>query len=218
MKRQRHISRGITVYMKVLSNAAYIFVCTLPPVIFCICSGKLMLPMAAAVFLHESAHLAALRALGGRMCCFRPAPFGLCMELDESSLSLRGEALVSAAGCIVNLLSAVIAVICYRFFSIDILDFGTVSLLVALVNLVPAEPLDGGRLLYLAISALFGPFVACRVSAVVTYLFGFAVFLFASYMLLASVSGIYPLLFSVYIFAGNAKMLEKAFFEEKQSF
>lgn len=176
-----------------------------------------MLPMAIAVFLHECAHLAALCAFNGRMLRFRPAPFGLCMEFDENSLSIGSEAVVSAAGCIVNLLSAVIAVICYRFFEIDILDFGIVSLLVAIVNLIPAEPLDGGRLLHIAVSAVFGPFAAAKVSAAVTYIFGFTVFLFASYSLLTSVSGVYPLLFSVYIFAGNAKKLEKIFFEEKQS-
>lgn len=176
-----------------------------------------MLPMAVAVLLHECAHLAMLKLLGGKMQKFTPAPFGFCMEFDESTLSLAAEALVSAAGCTVNLLSVLISFLLYKCFSIDILNFGTVSLVLALVNLIPTEPLDGGRILSIFITAIKGPTAAYRVTSVITYVFGFVVFLVASYALLTSQSGIYPLLFSVYLFGRNAQALEKAAFGEKES-
>ena len=200
--------------MKTIRRAIYIFVCILPPVLFCMCSGRLMLPLAIAVFVHELAHLAALWVFGGKLRSFKPAPFGLCMEFDESSLSLLGEGIVSIAGCVANVLSAALSIAIDKLFSIDTSAFFTVSLLLAMLNSIPTEPLDGGRLLKIIITARYGPFVACRVMAVVTYMFGFAIFLLASYMLLVSASGIYPLLFSIYIFAGNAKTLEKVFLEE----
>ena len=170
-----------------------------------------MLPMAIAVILHELAHLAVLHILNGRIKSFGAAPFGLCIEYDSSSLSLKGEALVNAAGGIINLFFAAASVVLYCIFRVDLLNFGIVSFLVALVNLIPAEPLDGGKLLHLGIASAFKPFVACKVSAIVTYVFGFMIFLFSSYMLLTSVSGIYPLLFSVYIFVCNSKTLEKVY-------
>lgn len=176
-----------------------------------------MLPLAVAIALHECGHLIALRALGGRICEIRPAPFGLCIEYDESTLSLRGEALVSAAGCLMNTVSVIVSILLYKFFRVDIIDFGIVSAALAFLNLIPAKPLDGGRLLIVMLEYFFGQRVAFTVSAAVTYIFGFAVFLFASYSLLTSQSGIYPLLFSVYLFSCNAKTLEKAVFEEKTS-
>ena len=195
--------------MKILRQALYIFICALPSVLFCVTGGELMLPLAAAVFLHESAHILALRLCGGRMCGFRPVPFGLCIQYDENSLSLGGEIAVSGAGCAVNLLSAAVSLVLYRFCGVDILDFGIVSLLTAALNLLPVQPLDGGRLLYLLLAAWRDPCFACRVTAVLTYGFGFLLFLLASYLLLTSQAGIYPLLFSIFVFSVNARTMDR---------
>ncbi|MBQ5390179.1 MAG: hypothetical protein IIU58_04650, partial [Clostridia bacterium] len=154
----------------------------------------MMLPLAAAVFLHECAHLAALRLCGGRIRSLRPAPFGLCIVYDENSVSLGGELLVSVAGCAVNIGSAVLSLLLYWLLHIDILNFGIVSLLAAALNLLPVQPLDGGRLVYLVLSAWRGPDFAGRVTATCTYLAAFPVFLLASYLLLTGQAGIYPLL------------------------
>lgn len=195
--------------VKILRQALYIFICALPSVLFCVTGGELMLPLAAAVFLHESAHILALRLCGGRMCGFRPVPFGLCIQYDENSLSLGGEIAVSGAGCAVNLLSAAVSLVLYRFCGVDILDFGIVSLLTAALNLLPVQPLDGGRLLYLLLAAWRDPCFACRVTAVLTYGFGFLLFLLASYLLLTSQAGIYPLLFSIFVFSVNARTMDR---------
>lgn len=174
-----------------------------------------MLPLAFAIALHECGHLLALRLLCGRICSFRPAPFGLCIEYDQSTLSLRGEAVVLIAGGAVNLLVVLLSVALYKLFGIDTLDFAIVNAALLMLNMLPAKPLDGGRLLEIITESLFGISLAYAVSAAVTYIFGYLVFLFASYSLLTSQSGIYPLLFSVYLFICNAKTLEKARFTEK---
>ena len=197
----------MTKQKRILQRTLHIFICALPPVLFCVTGGELMLPLAGAIFLHESAHLLALRLCGGRMRSFRPAPFGLCIEYDENTLSLGGEIAVSGAGCLINFLSAVVSLLLYRSFAVDILDFGIVSLLTAALNLLPVHPLDGGRLLYLLLARWRDPDFANRVTAVLTYCCGFLVFLFASYLLLTSQAGIYPLLFSIFLFSVNARAL-----------
>lgn len=194
--------------MRILKKATYIFICTLPPILFCVTGGAWMLPIALAVFLHESAHLAVLLSFGGKLRGFHPAPFGLCMEYDENTLSVGGEIAVCAAGSLVNLLSFLVSLLCYRFFSVDILDFGIISLLMAMFNLLPVQPLDGGRLLSLFLAAWRGPDFACRVSGVLTYCFGFLLFLISSYLLLTAQTGVYPLLFTVFLFSVNARALE----------
>ena len=197
----------MTKQKRILQRTLHIFICALPPVLFCVTGGELMLPLAGAIFLHESAHLLALRLCGGRMRSFRPAPFGLCIEYDENTLSLGGEIAVSGAGCLINFLSAVVSLFLYRSFAVDILDFGIVSLLTAALNLLPVHPLDGGRLLYLLLARWRDPDFANRVTAVLTYCCGFLIFLFASYLLLTSQAGIYPLLFSIFLFSVNARAL-----------
>ncbi len=171
-----------------------------------------MLPLAIAIFMHESAHLVALKLLDGRIKSFGAAPFGLCIEYDENTLTVGGEAIVSVAGCAINLLSFALSFVTGVF-----VEFGAVSLALAMINLIPTMPLDGGRLISIAITAIKGPDTAYRFGAAISYLFGFLIFLLASYMLLTSQCGIYPLLFSVYLFGNNAKMIEMAVLGEKTS-
>lgn len=184
---------------------------------FCITAGELMVPLAAAVFVHEASHIVLLKLCGGKIKSFSPAPFGLCMEFDENSLSLGGEAVVSVAGSAANLICAALSAMLYKYFGMDTLSFGVVSFVLAIINLIPTEPLDGGRLLKIIISYFKGTATAEVVTSVITYAFGFFVFLISSYSLLTSQSGMYPLLFSVYLFGRNAKMLEKATFGENRS-
>lgn len=176
-----------------------------------------MFPFAVAVTLHECGHLLALRILRGRICAVRPAPFGLCIEFDNESLSLLGEMAVSIAGCAVNALAFVVSLVLYQIFGIDTIDFLAVNAALALINLVPVKPLDGGRLFSLTVEYFFSERVAYILSSVLTYLFGFVLFLFASYSLLTSENGIYPVLFSIYLVMCGLKSLENVFFEEKRS-
>lgn len=171
----------------------------------CAASGALMLPLAAAVFIHEAAHILVLRLVGGRLRDFRAAPFGLRLEIDESTLSVGGEALVAAAGSGANLLCAGAAALLYAAAHIDLAAFGALSLLYAFVNLLPALPLDGGRLLCLALAARGDPLRAVRVTAGVSLFLALAVFLAASYRLLTTGQGLYALLFSLYLLTVAAK-------------
>ena len=174
-----------------------------------------MLPIALTVFLHESAHLVALRCLGGRMRGFSPAPFGLCIAYDENSLSLAGEILVSAAGCLVNLLSAVTAVLLYVCAGVDLLAFGAVSLAIALFNLLPVFPLDGYRLLQLVCTWRCGPAAAERGSAIFSYILGFLLYVFSSYLFLCGM-GTYPFLFSIFLLLANTRTLQRLFLRETE--
>ena len=190
--------------MRICGRAFGIFCCILPSVLACAASGALMLPLAAAVFIHETAHILVLRMVGGRLRDFRAAPFGLRLEIDESTLSVGGEALVAAAGSGANLLCAGVAALLYAA-GIDLIAFGALSLIYALVNLLPALPLDGGRLLCLALAARGDPLRAVRVTAGVSLFLSLAVFLAASYRLLTTGQGLYALLFSLYLLTVAAK-------------
>ena len=191
------------------NRIVFIFSVLLAPLLLVCFAGSSMLYFALAIFLHECAHLLALLLFRGHIRSFLPAPFGLCIVYEENSLSPRAEIAVTVAGCVVNIVTGGTAMLCYRLWQWNILLFAIVNIVIGTVNLLPMYPLDGGRLLHLLVNARFGPDTAWHVSQAVTYCFGFLLFLLSSYFLLTGQAGVYPLLFSVYIFAGNAKRAEK---------
>ena len=95
-------------------------------------------PFLAAMTVHELAHAAVLLLLGGRIESVRLS-FAQ-VELRTGLLSDRTELWSTAAGPGINLL-------CGWLFRRWMPAFAAVSLLLALFNLLPVWPLDGGRLL-----------------------------------------------------------------------
>ena len=192
--------------MRVLNRALIVFTSVLPLNLFCFLGGENALFTALAVAIHECAHLVALRLLKGRIVSFHVAPFGLCIDYDAESLSLLGELFVCASGSLANLITAVISFTCYAVFRVDFIAFGIVSAALGLMNLLPIYPLDGYRVVRILLSLFTSPFAASRIAFLISCVCGFAFFCASSYLLLTSVSGIYPLLFSVYMFSVNSKI------------
>ncbi len=95
-------------------------------------------PFLAAMTVHELAHAAVLLLLGGEIESVRLS-FAQ-VELRTGLLSDRTELWSTAAGPGINLL-------CGWLFRRWMPAFAAVSLLLALFNLLPVWPLDGGRLL-----------------------------------------------------------------------
>jgi Zn-dependent protease len=95
-------------------------------------------PFLAAMTVHELAHAAVLLLLGGGIESVRLS-FAQ-VELRTGLLSDRTELWSTAAGPGINLL-------CGWLFRRWMPAFAAVSLLLALFNLLPVWPLDGGRLL-----------------------------------------------------------------------
>ena len=101
-------------------------------------SCEIFWPFLAAMTVHELAHAAVLLLLGGRIESVRLS-FAQ-VELRTGLLSDRMELWSTAAGPGINLL-------CGWLFRRWMPAFAAVSLLLALFNLLPVWPLDGGRLL-----------------------------------------------------------------------
>lgn len=98
-------------------------------VFLCILSG----------LLHEAGHLAVLLGSGEKPKEICITPFGMRIERStEGALSFKKEALCAFAGPLVNLILS--AVFWGTYFS-------KINLAIALLNLLPSEPLDGGKIL-----------------------------------------------------------------------
>ena len=120
---------------------------------------------AAAV--HEAGHWLALRLLGGRVTKLRLTLFGAEMETDDHRLSYVGGALAALAGPAANL--------AWAWLLTRTGDGGQAELIganitLALFNLLPVRPLDGGRALGQLTALVLGPAAGetvCRCSAAV---------------------------------------------------
>lgn len=112
----------------------------------------------AALTVHELAHLAAARAMGERIGCLELAPFGGVMTYEPGQGPSKGPRgmLVAAAGPLANEGAILfLSALCTRIapdgaVSGVIRSLMTANAAMLVINLMPALPLDGGRLLFCA--------------------------------------------------------------------
>lgn len=119
--------------------------------------------MLFAALCHELGHYLVLRRMGGAVRCLRVTVFGAEMVLSpQCRLSYGQEMLAVAAGPAVNLLLSLPLAALGDLWEPAYLAAGS-HLVLGLFNLLPIRPLDGGQLLWLAVSWLTDPFLADRV-------------------------------------------------------
>ena len=122
-------------------------------------TGDLMLFLSAAVaaVLHECAHAFAARRYGFALHTVVLMPYGAVISGDIAGIGRRQEFAVLAAGPLANAATALFFAALWWLFPETYAYTDTaayVSFSLFLVNLLPAYPLDGGRMLHLALSRL----------------------------------------------------------------
>lgn len=125
-------------------------------------TGMALTSLLAAV-LHECGHLAAAWFLGIHLRSLDIGPIGATIRIRGSLISYRDEWMLCAAGPAANLISAAIAFILFRRngnLPSAAVDFCAVSVMLAILNLLPIDGFDGGRMLSCVVGSLFGPRVA----------------------------------------------------------
>ncbi len=99
---------------------------------------------------HECAHAFAAAKLGYKLNKIVLMPYGAVIDGDLRDITLKDEIVVAICGPLCNLLTAGFFAALWWFFPITYAFTDTAcfsSLAIALVNLLPAYPLDGGRIL-----------------------------------------------------------------------
>lgn len=112
----------------------------------------LLLPSFFALALHEAGHILMACLFGKRLSSMEITPLGALLNIQgEESLQVLHAFSIAAAGPLCSLagclLSPVLLKTGYASFSF-LQSFSRYCLLMALLNLLPALPLDGGRMLY----------------------------------------------------------------------
>jgi Zn-dependent protease len=109
------------------------------------------LPMAIGIlvliFIHEMGHFYAARMKGMRVSLPVFTPLGAMVRLDGYTASARDEAFVAFAGPLVGGIASMITIVLGYFLGGGLLfQLGVWGVVINLLNLVPLEPLDGGKI------------------------------------------------------------------------
>lgn len=156
--------------------AALVFIYYLAPV-------DMLLTMLLPVLAHELGHILYLRLLGLRIRSFRIELKGLCIEYRGFTGTV-GHALAAAAGPVLGLLYALAASLLARHYASSWLELTAgVSLLLSVFNLLPALPLDGGRILFHLSAALLGESRAAHIVDVSSLAVGGILLVLGAYLM-----------------------------------
>lgn len=151
----------------------------------------LAIALGVSVLVHELGHCLAARALGMTVVGVRLYLLGGVTELGRVPRTPREEATIAAAGPVVSGLLAGLFAVLARVPEADSLSrlllvlIALANLAVAVFNLLPALPLDGGRVLRAAVWRAFGSRRAgTTAGAVGGYLIALALAGWAAYLLI----------------------------------
>ena len=103
---------------------------------------------------HEGAHAMLAHRLGFSVHSIEIQPFGFVARLDSIDAPAGDLAAVYAAGPVASIVMAAMSSLMEKYVPVYAeasLGFTQYNLLIAVVNLLPAVPLDGGRLVYAAL-------------------------------------------------------------------
>ena len=162
-----------------------------------------------ALLLHETGHLLTARGLGYRVRSLELWPFGAALSMDLSTGS-RGALPVALAGPLCNLAAAAMSLLLLRLLprTEGVMEpFFCMNLSLAAVNLLPAEPMDGGRALASLLSRPLGVRRARRLTAWTGLLLGGALFSLGVYGAILGVGSERALLFAAFLLLSGVRTI-----------
>src|SRR4051812_20401121 len=133
----------------------------------------------ASVLLHELGHALVARKLGVRVSGIELGFFGGAAKMVDMPRTSSHEIMIAAAGPAVSLVLAGLGLGLGAMTHVPLIAWlGWTNLIIALFNLIPALPMDGGRILRAALSRKMSFFRATEISVKVARVaaVGFALF------------------------------------------
>ncbi|MGI6150654.1 MAG: site-2 protease family protein [Christensenellales bacterium] len=129
-------------------------------------SGKDMLSPIAAVVVHECGHIFAARYMKEPLAELDVYPFGAAIRMARPLTDRTTEFFIALTGPAASLLAATVAAGVMHFVpQAEFLSaFAASSLFLCAINLIPALPLDGGRMLKATLSIVFSERTAMRIA------------------------------------------------------
>ena len=128
------------------------------------------------VFSHELGHYFVAKKLGYRLDNFFIAPYGVSLNYSDKVFDSKDEVLIASAGPIVNIaISLFLISLWWIFPSLYNFTYDIVgqSFILGLFNLLPAYPLDGGRIMVGLLQKMMPREKAVKLTRKLNYCFSF---------------------------------------------
>ena len=153
---------------------------------------------------HELGHYFASSKLGYKLNKITLMPYGAIIKGDDINLKYKDECKIALAGPLINLLTAIIFTALWWFIPdtyayTDLIVFTSITL--AVINLLPCYPLDGGRFLLATLSLFISRKRAKTISYIISLVFAFLLLAIFVYSLFTT-PNITILFFSLFMFWG----------------
>jgi len=172
--------------------------------------GSLFIVLFSSVMLHEIGHALVARKFGIPTRKIILFPLGGIAFIDSKNMTPKQEFFISIAGPLVNLLvvllGLIITLISDSFFIYCII---IINMIMGIFNLIPAYPMDGGRVLRSGLSMFLSHKVATNISVSISLLISAS--LIISGILYSWISVIIIGIFLIYY---NCKQLKGSFKRE----
>ena len=139
------------------------------------------------IFLHELSHAFIARRLGYNIKNIKLIPFGICLNINSFSITPKDEIKIALAGPITNLFLVLCTVALWWVFPSTYnytYIFCYANFITAIFNLIPAFPLDGGRVLLAILKQKFNGKTAikiCKLFNIIICLFLVFLFVFSCF-------------------------------------
>ena len=149
--------------------------------------SEIVLTSLGAAVIHELGHMIAAALLGIPLRSLEVGMFGASLKMRGALISYPKEFLLCAAGPAMNFLSAIVIVILSErrgYYTETGEWFASVSLMLGVLNRMPAEGFDGGRMLSVVISSIFGPRVSSKLLSLSTFLSILTLWMLSVYLLI----------------------------------
>ena len=135
---------------------------------------------------HELGHFFASSKLGYKLNKITLMPYGAIIKGDDINLKYKDECKIALAGPIINLITALIFTALWWFIPdtyayTDLIVFTSVTL--AVINLLPCYPLDGGRFLLATLSLFTTRKKARTIVSIISLVFALLLFFLFIYSL-----------------------------------
>lgn len=173
-----------------------------------------------AILIHEFGHYITAKNLGYELSRFSISPYGVEISFFNQTLHKRDEFLIAIAGPLANFLS-IFFVLAFWWIYPQIYfltgSFVFISLTLAVFNLLPAYPLDGGRVfisLFSQVSSVKKARIATIVLNIILSIVFFALFVV---LLFFNFNPTY-LLFAIFLFCGVLDLCKTTKYEKMNIF